>query len=306
MPLFSNISGKFQEIQDVPVKYERDLQELTENNLESIFGLEFVKSEFELDGLRIDTLAFDRDNKSFVLIEFKRDTNYSVIDQGFAYLNLMLNKKADFILEFNERKNENLKRDDIDWSQSKVIFISPSFTTYQLKAMNFKDLPIELWNVTQYQNNLIHYEQLKPSEHSESIKTVSRKSEIVERVSKEIQVYTENDHFSDVNATEITRELYERLKEGILRLGENITIKPGKIYIGYKARTNFCDIEVQKSKLTLFLNLEKGQLDDPKGIAKDVSNKGHHGNGDYLIHFSDISQLNYILDLIQQSYEKNH
>jgi hypothetical protein len=57
----------------------------------------------------------------------------------------MLNNKADFILEYNENCKDTLKRDDIDWSQSKVIFVSPSFTTYQKEAINFKDLPIELW-----------------------------------------------------------------------------------------------------------------------------------------------------------------
>ena len=94
----------------------RDLQEL--------FDLTFVKSEFELHGLRIDTLAFDKESGAFVIIEYKKDRNFSIVDQGFAYLNLMLNNKADFILEYNEAfSGQPLKREDIDWSQSRIIFI---------------------------------------------------------------------------------------------------------------------------------------------------------------------------------------
>lgn len=79
------------------------MQKLTQANLQQIFGLDLVRSEFELQGLRIDTLAFDKDSKGFVIIEYKKDRNISVVDQGMAYLNLMLNNKADFILEYNDR-----------------------------------------------------------------------------------------------------------------------------------------------------------------------------------------------------------
>lgn len=303
MALFSNKDGVLQEIGEVPFKYEKGIQGLTEKNLKVLFGLEYVRSEFELDGLRIDTLAFDRENNSFVIIEYKRDKNISVIDQGYAYLGLMLNNKAEFILEFNEKKKENLKREDVDWSQSKVIFISPSFTTYQQKAVQFKDLAFELWEVTQYQNGVVLYEQIKPAERTESIKTISGSNELVQKVSREIKVYTEDDHLK--NASEENRELYEKLKEKIMELGDNISIKPTKLYLAFKAKSNFVDVEIQKKRLKIFLNLQSGELDDPRKIAKDVSNIGHWGNGDYEIHFSDANQLNYILDLVQQSYQKN-
>jgi hypothetical protein len=52
-------------------------------------------------------------------------------------------------------KEQFLKKDNVDWSQSRVIFISPQFTTYQRKAIEFKDLPIELWEVKKYSNYFI-------------------------------------------------------------------------------------------------------------------------------------------------------
>ena len=161
MPIFAIKQNKLIRIKEISFKKEREIQRITEQNLKEIFGLEFVKSEFALGNLRIDTLAFDNETKSFVIIEYKKDKNFSVIDQGYAYLALMLNNKADFILEYNECKNKNLKRENIDWSQSRVIFISPQFTKYQRKAINFKDLPIELWEISKYENNTIVFNKLK-------------------------------------------------------------------------------------------------------------------------------------------------
>ena len=126
MRIFSTQGSKLIEITEEQFPLERDIQRLTESNLQEIFELDFVKSEFELQGLRIDTLALDRESKGFVIIEYKRDRNFSFKDQGMAYLNLMLNNKADFILEYNESpcsSPPSLKREDVDWSQSRVIFI---------------------------------------------------------------------------------------------------------------------------------------------------------------------------------------
>ncbi len=51
--------------------------------------------------------------------------------------------------------------------------------------------------------------------------------------------------------------------------------------------------------------MSKGTLDDPKKMSKDVSNKGHHGNGDYDITLTPEDDLDYLMTLIKQSYRKN-
>ena len=71
-----------------------------------IVGTQIVQTEFAHGSLRVDTLAFNQETRSFVIIEYKRDRNFSVIDQGYAYLALLLNNKADFILEYNEAMNK--------------------------------------------------------------------------------------------------------------------------------------------------------------------------------------------------------
>jgi len=302
MSLFNLINGTLEIIKEKDFELEKDIQKLTENNLNIIFGLEFVKSEFSINNFRIDTLAYNKETSSFVIIEYKKDKNYSVIDQGYAYLALLLNNKADFILEYNENLNETLKKDTIDWSQSKVIFISPLFTTYQKQSINFKDLPIELWEIRKYNNNSISYTKLQTSGASESIKTISNANKKNDIVGNEIQTYTEDDHLS--KGSEEILELYDKYKNAILNLGD-VDVQPKKKYIAFINSTNFVDIQIQKKSLKFHINLKINELNDSQNIARDVSEIGHFGNGDYEIQTDNDDNFDYILSLIKQSYKKN-
>ncbi len=303
MAIFEISTGRLNKIKPLSFKLEKEIQDLTEKNIHNIFGLQLVKSEFALNGLRIDSLAYDNENNSFVIIEYKRDKNFSVIDQGYAYLSLMLNNKADFILEYNENCNKNLKRENVDWSQSRVLFVSPAFSKYQQQAINFKDLPIELWEISKYENDLIQYTQLKSHDNSESIKKISKTNNVVSDVTDEVKVYTEEDHLG--NCSEEVKSLYEELKTQILSIDDNIEVIPKKKYIAFKIERNFVDILPQKNKIKFWLNLVKGQLKDVDSIARDVSSVGHWGNGDYEVSFSSSDELPILLSLIKQSYEKN-
>lgn len=122
MQLYKFDNSALKELVEQPFRLEKEIQNLFEQNLSHFTDLEFIKSEFVIKNNRIDTLAFDTESNAFVIIEYKRDRNYSVIDQGVSYLNLMLEYKADFIVEYNESQQKNLKRQDVDWSQSRILF----------------------------------------------------------------------------------------------------------------------------------------------------------------------------------------
>ncbi|MDD2191168.1 MAG: DUF5655 domain-containing protein [Bacteroidales bacterium] len=287
-------------VSEKPFKLERDMQRVFEDNLGLIMGLEMVKSEFTIKDKRIDTLAFDRQSNSFVIIEYKRDKNNSVFDQGITYLNLMLNYKADFVLEYNENMKNNLLRDDVDWSQSRVVFVSSDFTENQIQATNFKDFAIELWEVKRYSNNTISINNIGKSKSAPSIKPILEKNNTYQDISKEIKVYTEEDHLQS-KSDEII-ELYEKFKNAILNLKEGIEVVYRKYYIGFKLNnSNISDVEIQSKSLKLYINLNKGHLDDPKGLMRDISNVGHWGNGDYQIIVKNDDDLEYIMSLIKQA-----
>lgn len=111
-------------------KTEKELQNLVEKNLEEIFGLTFIETEFVVHLFRIDTVAFDKESNALVIIEYKETEDYSIIDQGYSYLNLLLNHKGDFQLALERRLN---KRMDVDWSQSRIIFIAKSFNAVPIR-----------------------------------------------------------------------------------------------------------------------------------------------------------------------------
>ncbi len=293
------------QIKEKPFKLEKEIQKVVEKNLHTLLGLDFIRTEFSLNSFRIDSLAFDSEKNSFVIIEYKRDKNFSVIDQGYAYLSLMLNNKAEFILEYNETKSESLKRTDVDWSQSKVIFISPNFTPYQKEAINFKDLPIELWEIKRFTNDTLSFEQIINRSSKESIKTVSN-SETITTVSKEIKVYSEHEHLENIE--ENLLNIYTEIKEFLLSLGEDITIYPKKKTIGFKIGEKvFCDIVLQNKGIRMFLNVKKGVLKDTENITRDVSEVGHWGNGAYEIRFplKDDTEMDYVFSLLRQTINKN-
>ena len=300
MALYFNQTGKLKEVKEKPFKLEKDIQKVFEANLYSIMGLELVKSEFAIKNKRIDTLAYDPQGNAFIIIEYKRDKSISVVDQGFTYLSLMLENKADFIVEYNESLKRNLKREDVDWSQTRVAFVSPNFTENQIQATNFKDIAIELWEVKQFENDSIIINPIKKSNAAESIKPLTQNKETLKSVTDEIKVYTEDEHI--LKTSEVIAELYQKFRQGIFQLADDIELKPKKMEIGFRKDGKvFTDICILKNSLKIWINLKKGKLDDPKQLAEDVSEKGHWGNGDYQIQVENDKDLEYIMSLVKQA-----
>jgi len=300
MDLYKLNNARLEEVKNIPFELEKDIQILIEKNIQILFGLQFVKTELKLNGLRIDTLGFDQQSKSFVIIEYKKNKSYSVIDQGYSYLSLLINNKADFILEYQENTNKPLKKGDVDWSQSRVIFVSPQFTTYHTQSIEFKDLPFELWEIKRYSNDTIILNQHK-STSQESIKTIGTVDNKVEQVSNEIIVYNEEDHIA--KGSDQIQELYLILKERLFEIYE-FEVKPVKLWINFKKDKNqVLDVDIKRNSLKIHLNLKKGELDDPKRMFKDVTNIGHWGAGDYQTSFSPNDDLDYLMSLIRQTYK---
>jgi predicted transport protein len=302
MQLFKIDDNKLNEVNQIDFKKEKELQDLINSNLKILFGLDFIKTEFTVDDIRLDGVAFDPNNKAFVIIEYKNDVNFSVIDQGYTYLNMLLDKKADFILLYREVTGKDLQKDNVDWTSTKVIFISPQFTKYQIRAINI-DLPFELIEVHKYENNSLIMDRVELKHGKSSNVGSVLKNSVIQKVSREIKLYSEDYHLKQ--ASDSTKNLYFDLKDRILGLGDNIEIKPRKFYIGFISSTNFVDIHFEKSKLKIWVNLKLGQLNDPDHVARDVSKIGHWGNGDYEINFKNAKDVNYLMNLIIQAYNKN-
>ena len=314
MQLFQSTKNVLNPLERESFKLERDIQSLVERNMESLFGLEFVSTEFSIAEFRLDSLAFDEQNNAFVIVEYKKGHSYSVVDQGYSYLSVMLNNKADFILEYNEKTGKQLKRTDIDWTSSRVIFVSPSFNSYQKNSVNFKDVPFELWEIRKFEGDIVAFEQ-HTSSSSESIEKLSKgnKSSVISKVSSEVKVLSEEDHAG--NLDESMKLVWSKLR-GKLCDYSDTSFFMTKGYISWKRdNTAVCFIHFRKKRLQIEVlrgNIkENGEqskgfftLDDPKEITKNRSwnwKSGAQGHI-YVMGLKDQSDLDYVMFLLKQKY----
>ena len=101
------------------------------------------------------------------------------------------------------------------------------------------------------------------------------------------------------------REVFEQLRKRILNLDSSVREEYKKLYIAYKTTTNFVDIEPQKKKLLVTLNMKFDEINDPEGLCRDVTHIGHFGNGDIEIAISSLDQIEDVMDLVRQSFERH-
>jgi predicted transport protein len=99
-----------------------------------------------------------------------------------------------------------------------------------------------------------------------------------------------------------TKTLYDMLDRRILNLSPDIKKEFKKFYIAYKLDTNFADVVVQKQRLRISLNMEFSQVHDPKNICHDITGLGRWGNGDVEVFLDHTSEIDDVMDLIEQSY----
>ncbi len=117
------------------------------------------------------------------------------------------------------------------------------------------------------------------------------------------EVYTIDDHIHLAENSPV-RPLFDAFRKEVLALDPCVTEEFLKLYVAYKAETNFVDVVPQAKRLRLSLNLQFHELSDPKGLAKDVTNIGRWGNGDVEVGLVKLEELPYVMGLVRQAFEK--
>jgi predicted transport protein len=314
MTLFKQNGTKLVTVKEKRIDLERTVQRLIEENLFETFGLQFVSSEFSVKNFRIDTVAYDEESKAFVILEYKRDKNFSVVDQGCTYLALVLQNKATFVLEYNEKNKIHLKISDVDWSQSRVVFLSSSFTPFQRGALGFQNLNIELWEARLFENDLLCLEHIHSPETGDRLdrgvkswnsqkKTFGESNVAI--VAREIKPVTVEDHFK--KNWEKSKSLYEGLSQRILELDSNFKIAPVRSYIGFKlGKKNVVMLLPYMGKVTLdLLRVQLKDLKDPEKRARYRENSFKYYN-QHICQFDITSteDFDYALMLAKQVYNR--
>jgi predicted transport protein len=115
-------------------------------------------------------------------------------------------------------------------------------------------------------------------------------------------VYTIDDHPNLL--TPGLHEVFEAFRREVLTLDPGVSEEFLKLYVAYKAETNFVDVVPQTKRLRLALNMPFAEISDPKGLCKDVTGLGRWGNGDVEVGLKALDELPYIMGLVRQSFER--
>ncbi|GAA7137863.1 DUF262 and DUF1524 domain-containing protein [Helicobacter pylori] len=149
------------------------------------------------------------------------------------------------------------------------------------RANDLADLALEIWTY--------------PNLNAETLEKYKPKKDKKEKKVYDLNSYKFGSH---------SRELFDILSKGIKALDERITENFNQDYISYKFSKNFVDIVVQTKDLKLYLNMKFNELQDEKNLARDMTNKGHLGNGDIEVKLETKENIPYCLGLIKQALEK--
>ena len=114
--------------------------------------------------------------------------------------------------------------------------------------------------------------------------------------------YSINDHPQLL--TPKLREVFQAFRKDVLALDPCVTEEVLKLYIAYKAETNFVDVVPQTKRLRLSLNMAFPEINDPNGLCKDITGVGRWGNGDVEVSLATLDELPNVMGLVRQSFER--
>src|SRR6056297_2909854 len=208
IPYKINNKGKAIQLERKDLKLEKELQSLVEDNLQELFGITFLASEYstgERHGGRMDTLGID-ENNSPVILEYKKNKNQNVINQALFYLDWLIDHKSAFEILVRDKFKEKI---EIDWSSPRVLCIAEEFNKYDTYAVEQMKRPIELIQYRIFEDDLFALNILTAAEESNSGKTTTNNKN-----------YTVEMHKNKGN--DEIRELFAELRDYVLELGSDI------------------------------------------------------------------------------------
>jgi predicted transport protein len=307
--LFNLASQPISELSITSAHVEKSLQNIFEQNLETLLGVRFLSSEHSTGakhGGRIDTLGIDEDG-SPVIIEYKRATSENVINQGLFYLDWLLDHKKDFEWLVLKRLGEEVA-DNVDWSAPRLICIAGDFTRYDGHAVNQMPRNIELIRYRRFENDFLLIELVHAPKVA--VKTPIKDSHI-ETSSIETGTLKKDPYLSQridnriAKSSGALRDLWDSVYAYIPALGDDIQIVELKFYVAFKKIKNFVCLEIypQAQTVVAYLKLDPDSIQLEAGFTRDVRKVGHFGTGDLEVMMRTLADFEKAQPLFQAAYE---
>lgn len=301
--LFKIGNNGCKELPGTSVQLEKSLQRLIDAHLPSLFGVEFLETEYSTGKRhagRIDTLGID-ENGSPIIVEYKRALNENVINQGLFYLDWLMDHQAEFERLVMRKLGAKAPK-EIDWTSPRLICIAGSFTNYDEHAVQQIDRNIELVRYVRYGDDLLLLEVVNAQrqERTESPSKGKAKAKGGSRRSAESRVAQ-----MLASADKDLQDVFEALKAFLLALGDDVAMEPKKYYFAFRRMKNFVcvDVRPQTGAILAYVKLDPAQLKVEKGFTRDMREIGHYGTGDLEITIANMDDLERAKPLLLKSYE---
>lgn len=310
--IFHLKEGQLRELEENPFARESDIQAFFEAHLSAITGYRLLQTEFAVGSYRMDSVAYDEEQKAFVIIEYKRGQNETLVDQGYAYLKTVLDRRADFVLLYNEKTGEARGISHFDWSQTRIMFVSPKFTKYQIDATHFDNAAFELYEIKRYGEGIVHVRQIQherlagAGSYAMLRNTAKSKApdSVAKQVEKVIKAYNLDYHYQKSKASQFVRDVYEELRDRILEFEPSLFEAFTKHYIVFKysSKNNIVSFWLRSETIEVVLSVKRGEITDPYGMTYDISNR-QWSSDQYAFLINSETNLDDAMDLIRRTYK---
>jgi predicted transport protein len=301
LKLFRIENGTVTELLGLAFALEKPLQQLIEQNMETLFGVRFVASEHstgQKQAGRIDSLGLD-ENGSPVIFEYKRSVNENVINQGLFYLDWLLDHKAEFELLVMKKLGNNVA-EQIDWSSPRLVCVASDFTRYDEHAIAQINRSIELVRYRDYNGEYLTLDLVVSTTASTII---TREEGSSRRSSRSTTEKTVTQVLEQVS--EDLKNLYDMLDVFLMSMGDDVAKTANKYYFAYRRIKNFACVEIhpQTKKLLIYLKADLLNITLETGFTRDVTNIGHYGTGNLEVTIGSRQTLEKAQPLIISSYQ---
>ena len=297
MALFKVSENKITQEEIKQFNNERELQRLCESNLEELFQVKFIATEFpfadEYTG-RLDTIGLDFDGNP-VIIEYKFDKNQAVLSQALFYMDWLVNHKGDFELAAKNKLGLNTQ---IKWDNPKMILVAQDYNKYDKYAVNQIGYDIYLYKYIYYKSGSLYLENINVQDNKKyhlRDNTNSHNESEEKYIRKE---YEFDYHLSKGN--DEVQSLLKELHEKIIGISDQIEIRYPGLYIAYRTTRNFAEVHILKNKITVYVL--KANYEDPENKLEKVP-ESYQWTVDQRIDITNKKELDYAYNIICKSYE---
>ncbi|MFW3172571.1 DUF5655 domain-containing protein [Geodermatophilus sp. CPCC 206100] len=302
LKLFELDNGMAIELPGTAMTLEKSLQTLIEKNMETLFGVRCLASEYSTGKKhagRMDSLGID-ENGNPVIFEYKRAMNDNVITQGLFYLDWLMDHRGDFELQVLKRLGPTVT---VDWSNPRLVCVAGDFNRYDEHAIGQMNRSIELVRYRSYEDRLLALD-LVASTSAKATAAGEQSGPITTTGSTKTMNNTKTVSQLHEAASAQLKDVYDALEQYLLNLGDDVSKIVNKNYYAFRRLKNFACVEVhpQSAELLVYVKVNPDEVTLEADFSRDVRSIGHFGTGDLELTLASSEDVVRAQPLLDKSY----